>query len=135
MALFTWKEEYSVNIKEIDDQHKELVAMINELHEAMMQQRAKDVLGKILNKLVSYCAGHFATEERLMQTHGYLEYAGHKAKHDKMTAKVLALQNDLKANKLNLTTEVSQFLRDWLDKHILGTDKKYSTHFNTRGVK
>ncbi|MFU8818504.1 MAG: bacteriohemerythrin [Desulfurivibrio sp.] len=135
MALFTWKEEYSVNIKEIDDQHKELVAMINELHEAMMQQRAKDVLGKILNKLVSYCAGHFATEERLMQTHGYPEYAGHKAKHDKMTAKVLALQNDLKANKLNLTTEVSQFLRDWLDKHILGTDKKYSTHFNTRGVK
>ncbi|MFH7320684.1 bacteriohemerythrin [Desulfurivibrio sp. D14AmB] len=135
MALFSWKEEYSVNIKEIDDQHKELVAMINELHEAMMQQRAKDVLGKILNKLVAYCAGHFATEERLMQANGYPDYAAHKVKHDKMTAKVLALQSDLKANKLNLTVEVSQFLRDWLDKHILGTDKKYSAHLNAKGVK
>ncbi|HET97260.1 MAG TPA: bacteriohemerythrin [Desulfurivibrio alkaliphilus] len=135
MALFSWKEDYSVNIREIDDQHKELVAMINELHEAMMQQRAKDILGKILNRLASYCASHFATEERLMQTHGYPDYAAHKVKHDKMTAKVLALQSDLKANKLNLTVEVSQFLRDWLDKHILGTDKKYSAHLNAKGVK
>lgn len=135
MALFTWKDEYSVNIREIDDQHKQLVNMVNELHEAMMQQRAKDVLGSILNKLVSYCASHFATEERLMQTHGYPDFTDHKAKHDKMTAKVLALQSDLKAGKMNLTIEVSQFLKDWLDKHILGTDKKYSAHLNAKGVK
>ncbi|MDF1613595.1 bacteriohemerythrin [Desulfurivibrio dismutans] len=134
MAMFEWKDEYSVNIREIDEQHRQLVAMINELHEAMMQQRAKDVLGGLLNKLVSYCANHFAVEERLMQTHGYPEYASHKAKHEKMTAKVMALQNDLKSGKVNLTVEVSQFLKDWLDKHILGTDKKYAAHLNSKGV-
>lgn len=135
MALFTWRDEYSVNVKEIDDQHKQLVSMVNELHEAMMQQRAKDVLGGLLNKLVSYCASHFAAEEKLMQNSGYPDYAAHKAKHDKMTSKVLALQNDLKAGKMNLTIEVSQFLKDWLDKHILGTDKKYSAHLNAKGIK
>ena len=135
MALFVWKDEYSVNIKQIDDQHKELVAMVNELHEAMMQQRAKEVMGKILNRLVSYCANHFAVEERMMQSNGYPDYAEHKIKHDKVTAKVLSLQNDFKAGKLNLTIEVSQFLKDWLDKHILGTDKKYSAHLNAKGVK
>ncbi|ADH86015.1 bacteriohemerythrin [Desulfurivibrio alkaliphilus] len=134
MAMFEWKDEYSVNVREIDEQHKQLVSMINELHEAMMQQRAKDVLSGLLNKLVSYCASHFATEERLMQTHGYPDYAAHKVKHEKMTAKVLALQNDLKAGKMNLTVEVSQFLKDWLDKHILGTDKKYAAHLNSKGV-
>lgn len=135
MALFVWKDEYSVNVQQIDDQHKQLVAMVNELHEAMMQQRAKDVLGGLLNKLVSYCANHFAVEEGLMQTAGYPDFSSHKAKHDKMTAKVLALQSDLKAGKLNLTIEVSQFLKDWLDKHILGTDKKYSAHLNAKGIK
>ena len=53
MALFGWRDEYSVNIKEIDDQHKQLVAMINELHEAMLEKRAKEILGSLLNKLVS----------------------------------------------------------------------------------
>lgn len=134
MAMFEWKDEYSVNIKEIDDQHKQLVAMVNELHEAMMQQRAKDALGGLLNKLVSYCANHFAVEERLMETHGYPDFASHKAKHEKMTAKVAALQSDFKSGKVNLTIEVSQFLKDWLDKHILGTDKKYAAHLNSKGV-
>lgn len=135
MAFFTWKDEYSVQIKEIDDQHRQLVGMVNELHEAMMQQRAKEVLGPILNRLVNYCATHFATEERLMKTHGYLEYGEHKAKHDKIAAKVVALQDDYKSDKFNLTIEVSQFLKDWLDKHILGTDKKYCAHLHGKGVK
>lgn len=134
MAMFEWKDEYSVNIREIDDQHKQLVAMINELHEAMMQQRGQDVLGGLLNNLVSYCNSHFAAEESLMESHGYPDYATHKAKHQKMTAKVLELQNDLKSGKRNITIEVSQFLKDWLDKHILGTDKKYAAYLNSKGV-
>lgn len=135
MAMFEWKDEYSVNIREIDEQHKQLVAMINELHEAMMQQRGQDVLGGLLNNLVSYCNNHFATEERLMEAHGYPDYAPHKTKHKKMTAKVLELNNDLKSGKRNITIEVSQFLKDWLDKHILGTDKKYAAYLNSKGVK
>jgi len=135
MALLNWKDEYSVNIKEIDDQHKKLVEMINELHEAMVQKKAKEVLGGVLSKLVSYAATHFANEERLMQGNGYPEFAGHKEKHEKMTAKVIALQKDWQAGKAALGIEVSQFLRDWLDKHILGTDKKYAPFLNSKGVK
>lgn len=134
MALVAWKEDYVVNVREIDEQHKKLVAMINELHDAMMAQKAKEVLGPLLSKLVNYCASHFATEERLFKTYGYPEYDDHKEKHDKMAAKVLALQNDWKAGKVNLTLDVSKFLKDWLDKHILGTDKKYGPFLNSKGV-
>ncbi len=135
MALLNWKPEYSVNIREIDDQHKKLVDMINELHEAMVQQKAKEVLGSVLSKLVSYVATHFANEERLMQSNGYPDFAAHKEKHEKMTAKVLALQKEWQAGKAALGIEVSQFLRDWLDKHILGTDQKYAPFLNSKGVK
>lgn len=132
--LMPWKEEYSVNIKEIDDQHRRLLDMVNELHEAMAQGKGKEVLGVILAKLIDYTAGHFSKEERLMESHGYPEFDDHKAKHGKMTAKVLALQADYRAGKLTLSMEVSKFLQDWLNKHILGTDKKYSAFLNGKGV-
>ena len=135
MALFEWKEEYAVGVAEIDRQHKELVRLVNEMHEAMAQGQGKVVLGDVLGKLIDYTRKHFAMEEGLMQKHGYPDFPDHKDKHDKMTAKVLALQSDFKAGKFQLTFEVSQFLKDWLNKHILGTDKKYSPFFLEKGVR
>jgi len=134
MALLTWKAEYSVNVNEIDAQHRKLVDMINELNDAMAQGKARDVLGAILDKLVSYTASHFAREEGLMQTHGYEGYQEHKDKHDKMTAKVLDLQRQFKSGQAAMTIEVMNFLKSWLDKHIVGTDMKYSAFMNGKGV-
>lgn len=134
MALLAWKDDYSVNINEIDEQHKKLVAMINELSDAMSQKRGKEVLDDILKRLADYTVSHFSKEENLMKTNGYPEYDEHKAKHEKMTAKVLALQDELKQGKISLSIEVMDFLKNWLDKHILGTDKKYSGFLNSVGV-
>ncbi len=135
MAIFNWQDDYSVDIKEIDDQHKELVAMINDLYGAMVKRRPQEVLGEILNQLSNYCAVHFAAEEALMQAHAYPYYQEHKAIHDKVSAKVHALQNGFKAGKTSLTIEISMFLKDWLDKHILGTDQKYAAFLRAKGVK
>ena len=134
MALLAWKDAYSVKIKEIDDQHKKLIDMINELNDAMSQGKAKEVLGAILDKLVTYAASHFALEERLFQTHGYEGYQEHKAKHEKMTAKVLDLQRQYNSGQAAMTIEVMNFLKNWLDKHIIGTDMKYSAFLNSKGV-
>ncbi len=134
MPLLSWKDAYSVKIKEIDDQHRNLIKMINELNDAMAAGKAKDVLGEILARLVSYTANHFANEERLMQAHGYQGFAEHKDKHEKMTAKVLDLQRQYKLGKAAMTIEVMDFLKKWLDKHILGTDMQYSAFLNSKGV-
>lgn len=135
MSLMSWKDEYNVNIAQIDQQHKKLVDLINALNDAMSKGKAKDVLDKILNDLVSYCANHFKVEEQLMQANGYPEYAEHKEKHDKMTAKVLSLKKEVAAGKKMISLEVMSFLEQWLDKHILGTDKKYGPFLNAKGVK
>ncbi len=77
MALMQWNDSLSVNIKEVDDQHKKLVAIINELHDAMRAGSGNAVLGNIFSKLTQYVASHFATEEKLMSTHNYPGYLAH----------------------------------------------------------
>ncbi len=134
MPLLNWKEDYSVKIKEVDEQHKKLIGLINDLHDAMTQKKAKEVLGDVLRKLADYTVFHFSMEERLMKSNGYPEYDDHREKHQKMTAKVMSLQNELKQGKITLSMEVMDFLKNWLDKHILGTDKKYSPFLTGKGV-
>lgn len=134
MALFEWSDKYSVNIKQIDEQHKKLVDMLNELYEAMKTGKGKEVLGKTLTELIQYVGTHFATEEKLFSTYGYPEYNAHKAEHIKLTQKAIELQKDFQQGAPVLTVEVLGFLRDWLQNHILGTDKKYSQFLNSKGI-
>jgi hemerythrin len=134
MASLTWNDKYSVNIREIDEQHKRLVAMMGELHTAMLQGQGKQALGKILNGLIAYTASHFATEERLMKAHGYPEFEEHRDIHAKMTNKVLDIQKQYQDGKINITMETMKFLEDWVAKHIMGTDKKYGPYLNGKGV-
>lgn len=135
MPLMSWKDEFSVKVAEFDGHHKQLISMINDLDDAMRQGKGKDIVGEILKKLVNYAGFHFAAEQKVMQQHDYPGYDEHKDKHDKMTAKVMALQNDYQSGKASLTIEVFKFLTDWLNKHIMETDKKYSEYLNSRGVK
>lgn len=134
MSLFAWSEKYSVNVAEIDDQHKKLIGMVNQLHDAMRQGKGKDALGPILKDLIAYTRTHFAAEERIMRDNGYPEYEVHKTKHDHMTAKVADIYKEYLAGKANITFEVMDFLEKWLDKHIMGTDKQYTPFLNGKGI-
>ena len=133
-VLFTWNDSFSVNIGVIDMQHKKLVSMVNELHQAMVEGSGKDKLGNILSNLINYTRDHFTTEERLMHTHAYPDFLAHKSEHDHLTEKVMDLQRGFRSNEVGLTIEVMEFLKDWLRDHILGYDKKYSPFLNAKGV-
>jgi hemerythrin len=134
MAFIDWSSQLSVNIRSIDEQHKKLVGMVNDLFEAMKTGKGKDVLGKVLDGMVKYVGTHFQTEENLMRTHGYPEYAEHKKEHDDLTKKVLELQNQYQSGMVTLSLTTGNFLKDWLTRHIMGTDKKYSAYLNAKGV-
>jgi len=132
--MLAWDERMSVQVRELDDQHKKLIKMVGDLHQAMREGRGQQELSKILNGLISYTITHFAAEERLMQTHGYPEYEAHRQIHEKMTQKVKALQQEYQAGKRGLSLDVMKFLEDWVAKHIMGTDKKYGPFLNSKGV-
>ena len=124
--LFEWKNEYSVNLPDIDAQHKELFRIARELNAAMSAGHGAAILTDTLERLIAYTKKHFAHEERLMQLHKYPDYAGHKVQHDRLTVQVLDFQRDVKEGKLLVTLDIMRFLHSWLENHILKTDKLYA---------
>ena len=134
MALFIWKDEYSVNIKKIDDQHKKLVQILNDLHSSMLMAKANTVLEQFLKELIDYTKYHFKTEEDLMYDYKYDKISEHKESHKNFTDKVLQFYDDFQQGKKMITVELLFFLKDWLVNHISGEDKLYTKHFNDNGV-
>lgn len=124
-SMFEWKPEYAVNIGSIDAQHQTLFGIGRELYAAMSAGQGTSVLGRILDRLIQYTKVHFAHEERLMRLHGYPDFAAHKAKHDALVQQVVAFQTDFKAGRVAMAVQILQFLKDWLEKHIQGTDFAY----------
>jgi hemerythrin-like metal-binding protein len=135
MALITWSPMLAVGVKEIDDQHQKLVALVNQLNDAMHAGKGKEALSPVLNELVRYTAYHFGTEEKLMAKHTYASTTEHKAEHVKFVADVTAFKKKFESGNAMISTEIMNFLRDWLSKHILQTDKKFAKALNALGVK
>lgn len=134
MPLVTWNDGYSVNIKSVDAQHQKLVSLLNELHDAMVVGKGKEVLGSVLNKIIDYTIYHFKTEEKYFDEYGYPESEVHKQQHREMVEKVGALRDKFEAGENVLTLDVMNFLRDWVHDHILGSDKLFGPYLNSKGV-
>ena len=135
MPLMTWNEKMSVGVKVLDDDHKRLVALVNELHDALKTGHGKDALGKILDSLVTYTKSHFAREEQFFARTNYPDSAAHKKEHDDLTNQVLLVQAKFNSGaSTGLSLQVMNFLRDWLTNHIQGSDKKYGPYLNSKGI-
>jgi len=136
MAFFEWNDQYSVGVANVDEQHKKLVGYLNDLFEALNVGKGKEILDSILDNMVEYTQYHFATEEKLMKLHGYPGYDDHKKKHDKLAEHVLDLKSQYAAGNIVKVSpiQIGIFLKDWLSKHIMGTDKLFGPFLNSKGV-
>ncbi len=134
MAIFEWSDRFSVKVREIDEQHKELVGMINRLHEAMVANKGRELQQEIVNEMVAYTNFHFATEEKYMRSFGFAGYFEHKREHEQFAAEAAELKARVDRGGLVLTLEVMTLLKEWLQNHILGTDMQYSHLFNANGL-
>jgi hemerythrin len=134
MALLTWSDGYSVKVTQFDNEHRKLIDMINQLHDAMKVGKGNEVMAGVLNALIDYTRTHFFAEERLMKLHGYPAYERHKMEHNQLVMKVLDVQKELKEGKAPISQAVMAFLKEWLVTHIQGEDKKYGPFLNGKGV-
>ena len=134
MPLIEWNDSLSVSVAVIDQQHRKLVALLNELHEAMMEKRSAEALGAIIDGLFDYTVTHFATEERYFDQFGYPEAADHKAQHAEFATKATEYKRGFENGSVTLTIEVLSFLTDWVRNHIRDSDRKYSALFAEKGL-
>jgi hemerythrin len=119
-----WDETLSVDVDEIDEDHRRLVDLFNILSHSVAEGDAADYIEAVLEELISCTIWHFRHEERLMVLYKYGDFAKHKTEHQELIDSVKELQKKFhKANKL-LTNEDIEYLADWLTGHILGQDMK-----------
>ena len=142
MPLITWDDSIALNISEIDNQHKQLVNIINEMFDAMKDTRGIDVIDDILKRLVDYTDYHFVTEERYFDQFRYSESEHHKEEHRYLVEQVDEFKKAFDEGKIKradsdsvLTVDLWKLLKNWLMNHIKTSDKKYASLFKEKGVK
>ena len=134
MALLTWDDSYSVEVAEINKQHKRLFDLINDLFDAMKAGNGKGVIENVIKELTNYTVYHFGYEEKYFDQFGYSETVAHKKEHKDFVDTVSKFQSEFASGNALLSMEVMTFLRKWLQGHIKGTDQRYTEFFHEHGM-
>jgi hemerythrin len=126
MTYFPWSDEYSVHLRVIDNDHKELVGMVNALHDAIANGAKRPEIAHIIGNLARYVDEHFDREEALMQTYDYPLIVRHKRIHRHLRRVVHAIRIIFSSRPKDIDpVKLLAFLKDWLLEHILKEDMKY----------
>lgn len=134
MALIKWQPTFNLNIAIIDEQHKLLVDLINELSEAYTSNKDRKILEKLINKLGVYASMHFAREEHYFEHFGYPDMDAHLKEHDHFDDMITQFEDEFVSGKEDLSITILLFLSEWLVGHINDSDKKYVPYLKARGV-
>ncbi|MCM8709925.1 bacteriohemerythrin [Clostridium sp. SYSU_GA19001] len=125
--MIKWKDEYSIGIDRIDDEHKKLVEIANRAYEILNNNFYIDKYDKIveiLKELEDYTVFHFNDEENYMRQIGYKKFFSHKIEHEEFIQKIKSVDlNKIDYNQDKYLLEIINFIVDWLVKHILEKDK------------
>jgi len=126
--FITWSDRYNIGHSKIDEEHKELVKIVNNLHrDAVMTKKNEGtplVFKDTIKGLISYINFHFSHEERLMNLFNYPKKYSHKAKHDKFISKVLEKYELYKEEPRLVISQLLTYLREWILEHIAIEDKE-----------
>lgn len=133
MPFMVWNDRISVDVEELDADHKKMVEMINELYDAILAGCGRKKLDSLLDRLVDYTRYHFSREEAWMERIGFPELAAHKQEHEKMAVWINTAWRDYHSNlAMAPSLETMNTLKDWLFEHILDSDQKYTAFMKKR---
>ena len=114
----------STGVERMDVQHAKLFDLIDRLDLALFDGNVKAAVDEVLPELAAYTVTHFADEERMMEQQRTPGLEAHKAIHRAFEAKVSQTIESFRSGKGVVTSELVNFLVDWLSQHIGGTDQK-----------
>lgn len=128
MALITWTAaQYGTDVGFADQEHQTLFGLLNKLYDEATGGAARATIGASLDALIAYVVDHFAHEEKEMIAKGFGGYDRHKAEHEALIGICAGLQKKFHAGEAEVTEEVGQMVKSWLDSHIPTYDMAYSS--------
>lgn len=134
METIDWNNEFSVGVKEMDDQHKKLIGMINRLIKEQKTLTNPQTIAELLTEMTDYAEVHFRAEEYLMAEYGYPEKDKQEQQHKAFIDKTIAFYSATDLGPNILSTALLDYLRIWLVEHILKQDMKYKDFFKSKGL-
>lgn len=125
MEKIEWSEDFSVGVKILDDQHKQLIELVNGLFESTHQAEHSRPPLDTLAEMRAYAKMHFDTEEKLMLQHRYAGLDEHKRQHREFEQKTNYFIKSSRLPINDLPDTVLVYLRYWWLNHVLVEDMKY----------
>jgi hemerythrin len=125
MDKLVWTEQYRIGIKKIDDQHRELFSIVNQLIDSDAGTAPTKIVQEVVFRVSGYAGYHFRTEEEIMRQYGYPGYAAQANEHAAFRIKAAQFCGDAIAGKSGLLTEMRDYLTEWLSRHILESDLQF----------
>jgi len=132
MPIAKWDDSYRTGHDLVDTQHQELFRMVNDLHDAIVAEKSKDILAPTLEKLAKYTVEHFRCEEGLMNQMQYPALSAHRKKHEDLTKEVKVLVENYRSGRAVLSITLSNFLANWLRHHIKEDDAALVKYLRSR---
>ena len=131
MTIIKWRDSYETGVAEMDNEHREIIEIINQLYEMLREKKSYSELENIYNRLLDYTKNHFAHEENLMEEAKYPGLERQRKAHAMFIAELEKMEKDLLSAEESVAPVVYKFLREWLLKHIVEVDKEYGPSLST----
>ncbi|BCL62971.1 hemerythrin [Desulfomarina profundi] len=134
MEEIIWKDEFSVGIARMDEQHKKIIAMINRLIREQKVVTEPETVAKLLTEMTDYTREHFRAEEYLMSEYGYNRKDHQVKRHKEFIKKTMDFCSASNVGPNILSVALLEYLSTWLVDHILTEDMQYKAFFEEKGV-
>jgi two-component system, cell cycle response regulator len=129
--MIKWNDSLNIGVESIDNDHKKLLIIINKF----FNEKNLNNYEKIFDELEAYAKLHFDGEEALIKKCEYKDYDEHCKQHQILFDEVAKLKKKvLHANNIDSIKEVSDFLINWLNQHIINEDMQLIDNFKAFGI-
>ena len=132
MIKFTKDMEIGISI--IDEQHKELVDLINNITSMGIKSTSKEEVEKTLDFLGQYVVKHFNDEETLQRQYSYPDYERHKNIHKDFITDFVKFKEEFHAQgtSIKFAMTLNNFIVAWIVKHIKNADAAFGKFFKEK---
>lgn len=131
MAFISWSDEFSVGVAELDDDHRKLIELINELYDDLCAEVPAETVENVCDRLVEHTSVHFRHEERYFEETDYPRASAHRAMHEHLELRATQFRHEMGHTD---TISGLRFLKEFLTHHIQGEDKRLGAYLNEHGI-